>query len=332
MRIGSLTLANPMIFAPLAGISNLPLRLLVKAAGCGLVTSEMVSSNGLVHGSRRTRQLLESAAAEKPLAVQIFGADPEIMAEAARQVAEAGADVIDINFGCAVPKVIKTGAGVALMRTPETAESLLRAVRRAVPERPLTIKIRSGWEPSGTQALEIAQRAEAAGVDAITVHPRTARQGFRGTADWSLIARVKQAVAIPVIGNGDVADARDAGRMLADTGCDGVMVGRAAIGNPFIFRQMLACLAGRLEGPPAIAERFDVMEHYVRESVRFLGEHQACRMMRSRLGWFVKGLPGSSAFRQSIKEVADEARLLEMLAAFRLAVDRRLEGLPPTAA
>lgn len=329
MRIGSLTLANPLVFAPLAGISNLPLRLLVKAAGCGLVTSEMVSSNGLVHGSWRTRQLLESSAAEKPLAVQLFGADPGIMAEAARQVAEAGADVIDINFGCAVPKVVKTGAGVALMRAPEAADRLLRAVRRAVPDRPLTIKIRSGWEPSGSQALEIARRAEAEGVDAITVHPRTARQGFRGAPDWSLIARVKQAVGIPVIGNGDVAASRDAGRMLAATGCDAVMVGRAAIGNPFIFRQMLADLEGRAATPPTVAERFAVMENYVRETVRFLGELQACRVMRSRLGWFVKGMPGSSAFRQSIREVADEARLLEMLAAFRQAVESGPEGPPP---
>jgi len=329
MRIGPLTIDPPLVFAPLAGISNLPLRLLAKAEGCGLVTSEMVSCNGLAHESRRTRELMASDPAEKPLAVQIFGSDPALMAAAARQVAEAGADLVDINCGCAVRKVVKTGAGVALMRDPAAAGRLLAAVRRAVPGLPLTIKIRSGWEPSGAQALELARRAQDAGVDAITVHPRTAGQGFRGAADWSLIARIKAAVGLPVIGNGDVASAADAGRMLAATGCDGVMVGRAAIGNPFIFREIRAHLAGGRVAPPGVAERFGVMERYVRESVRQMGERQACLMMRSRLGWFVKGLPGAGAFRQALKTAAAEGQLLDMLAAFRQEVERRVEGPPP---
>jgi nifR3 family TIM-barrel protein len=195
MHIGSVTLTNNIVFAPLAGISNLPLRLLAKEAGCGLVCSEMVSANGLVYGSDKTAQLMHTAPEEYPLSVQLFGADPEITAEAARQAEAAGAAIVDINFGCAVKKIVKTGSGVALMRTPKRAEAVLKAVRRAITV-PLTIKIRSGWEASGRQALAIARMAEDCGVDALTVHPRSAGQGFRGHSDWSVIAAVKDILTI----------------------------------------------------------------------------------------------------------------------------------------
>jgi tRNA-dihydrouridine synthase B len=302
MQIGRLRLANNVAFAPLAGISNLPLRLLAKEAGCGLVCSEMVSANGLVYGSRKTAQLLHTVPEEYPLAVQLFGADPLITAEAACLAVDSGAAIIDINFGCAVKKIVKTGAGVALMRAPERAEALLKAVRKAIAV-PLTIKIRSGWEPSGRQAMEMARMAEACGIDALTIHPRSASQGFRGRADWTLISAVKRTVRIPVIGNGDILLPDDARRMIAETGCDGVMVGRAAIGNPFIFSAILACLEGQPTAAPALARHFAVMKRYLADSVAFLGERQACLMMRSRLGWFVKGLHGSSQFRKSITQV-----------------------------
>jgi nifR3 family TIM-barrel protein len=302
MRIGAIELANNIVFAPLAGISNLPLRLLAKEAGCGLVCSEMVSANGLVYGSRKTAQLMHTVPEEYPLSVQLFGADPAITAEAAQQAQAAGAAIVDINFGCAVRKIVKTGSGVALMRTPDRAETLLKAVRKAISV-PLTIKIRSGWDSSGRQALDIARRAEACGVDALTMHPRSAGQGFRGQADWSLIAAVKSALKIPVIGNGDIVVAQDALRMLSQTGCDGVMVGRAAIGNPFIFSAIRALLAGGKGAKPTLAQHFNVMKRYLKDSVAYLGERQACLMMRSRLGWFVKGLHGSSQFRQSITQI-----------------------------
>lgn len=306
MQIGPLRLDNNIVFAPLAGISNLPLRLLAKEAGCGLVCSEMVSANGLVYGSHKTAQLLRTVPEEYPLSVQLFGADPAMTAEAARMAVAAGAALIDINFGCAVKKVVKTGAGVALMRTPDRAEALLKAVRKAIAA-PLTIKIRSGWDASGRQALEVARMAEDCGVDALTVHPRSASQGFRGRSDWALIGAVKRTLKIPVIGNGDVAVADDALRMLSQTGCDGVMVGRAAIGNPFIFSAILARLSGRELHPTSLERHFGVMKRYLRDSVTYLGERQACLMMRSRLGWFVKGLHGNSQFRKTIAQVSTMA-------------------------
>jgi nifR3 family TIM-barrel protein len=316
MQIGSITLDNPLILAPLAGISNLPFRLLAKKEGCGLVCSEMISSNGLVRNSKKTLKMLDSTPDEKPLAVQIFGADPAIMADAAAVVAASGADIVDINFGCAVKKVIKTGAGAALMRSPKSAETLLRAVRKAV-RIPLTIKIRSGWEKSGAQAAQIAEIAESCGVNAITVHPRTATQGFRGQADWAIISDVKKAVAIPVIGNGDIMMPQDALRMHTMTGCDGMMIGRAAIGNPWIFSQSLAYLRGANISPVQLDRRFEVMRHYVEASVKYIGEKQACRIMRSRLGWFVKGLRSSSRFRESIKHLSSEQEALELIAGYR---------------
>lgn len=328
MQIGSLPLDNPTVLAPLAGITNLPFRLLARRAGCALVCSEMVSAAGLVHGSAKTAQLLASVAAEKPVSMQLFGSDPDITAEAAARVEAAGADVLDINFGCAVKKIVKSGAGVALMREPQKAAALLGAVRKAV-RIPLTIKIRTGWDPSGAQALQLAGIAESCGVDAIAVHPRTAGQAFRGCPDWSVIAAVKAAVAIPVIGNGDVTSAAEALAMRQTTGCDAVMIGRAAIGAPWLFSQVRAALQGQAPPPVDLTVRFAALREYLRASVRFFGERHACCMMRSRLGWFSRGLPHSSAFRESIKQLANEAQALEKLAAYEALLRRRAAERPP---
>ena len=314
MKIGSVKLDNITIMAPLAGITNLPFRLLVKEAGAALVCSEMVSANGLVHKSRKTEQLLDSLSVEKPLSVQIFGSDPAIMAEAALMVEFGGADIIDINFGCSVKKILKTGSGAALMKDPEKAKAVITAVRREV-KIPLTIKIRSGWNKSGKDALKIAEIAQESGVDAITVHPRTATQGFGGYADWQVIADIKKNVLIPVIGNGDILYPDDALRMLKETGCDAVMIGRAAIGHPLIFKQILALLKGDL-CEINLALRFAVMIKYLKNSVEHFGEKHACRMMRSRLGWFVKGLPGSSRFRKSINRISSEGEALSLIKSY----------------
>ncbi len=315
MNIGNVTLSSPTVLAPLAGVTTPPLRLIAKDNGCGLVCSEMISANGLIYHSGKTRDMLRSAPEEKPLSVQIFGADPFIMAEAAAMVEASGADILDINFGCAVKKVVKTGAGAALMRDDFRAEAVIRAVRDAV-RIPLTIKIRTGWEPSGKQAVGIAKMAEDAGVNAIAVHPRTARQLFQGKADWAVIAGVKRAVSIPVIGNGDITSPQDAVAMFNQTGCDAVMVGRHAMGNPWIFSQIDALLHGREIPVVHIARRRETMIRYVKASVCYLGEKPACLAMRSRLGWFVKGLDGGSRFRESIKHISTEADAISLVENF----------------
>lgn len=306
--------------APLAGITDLPFRLIAKEGGCGLVCSEMISSNGLIYNSGKTRKMIESSPEEKPLSVQIFGSDPFIMAEAAAMVEASGADILDINFGCSVKKVLKTGSGSALMKDIFKAEAIIRAVRNAI-RIPLTIKIRSGWDKSGRQALEIARMAEDYGADAITVHPRTAQQGFLGKADWSVIAAVKQSVSIPVIGNGDITSPESALLMFAETGCDAVMVGRYAMGNPWIFSQITAMLSGRQIPLVDIARRRDIMIRYLKTSVRLHGEKLACHMMRGRLGWFVKGLPESSRFRESIKSISSENEALELIESYMVILE-----------
>jgi nifR3 family TIM-barrel protein len=324
MKIGSVTLENQTILAPLAGITNLPFRLLAKEAGCALVCSEMISAHGLVNKSNKTERLMDSLPAEKPLSVQIFGSDPRIMAAAAGLVESSGADIVDINFGCSVRKIVKNGSGVALMKAPKTAETLIKSVRDAV-RIPLTIKIRTGYNPTGDQAFKISEIAEACGVDAIAIHPRTANQGFSGRADWSIITALKKQVGIPVIGNGDIFNAQDAINMLEQTRCEAVMIGRMAIGNPFIFSQVLARIQGE-EAPEMDLDRhFEMMTRYLQESVKYFGEEIACRMMRSRLGWFVKGLRNSSHFRKSINHISTESDALQKIQAFRdsLQVDLR---------
>ena len=235
-----------------------------------------------------------------------------------------GADILDINFGCSVRKVVKTGAGAALMRTPDVARAMLKAVRKAI-RIPLTIKIRSGWDASGKQAVNISSIAEYCGVDAVTIHPRTAGQLFGGRADWAIIATVKEKVSIPVIGNGDIMSAGDACRMLDETGCDGVMIGRKAIGNPDIFSRVVARIKGEDAAEEDIARRFDLMIRYLKMSVKYIGEKQACRMMRSRLGWFTKGMHKSSQFREAIKHLASEKEGVELIDDYRNSLLREPE-------
>jgi tRNA-dihydrouridine synthase B len=320
MKIDTLQIAPPTVFAPLAGITNLPLRLLAKEAGCGLVCSEMVSANGLVYESAKTIQLLKSTEEEKPLSVQLFGSDGAMMADAAQRVEAAGADIVDINFGCSVRKILKSGSGSALMREPQKAEALLKAVRSAI-SIPLTIKMRSGWDADGAQALALGRIAQGCGVDAVAIHPRTAKQGFGGCADWDLIARIKQELSIPVIGNGDIVVPADAVRMMERTHCDAVMVGRAAIGNPFIFSQIHQLLSGTVPQKISAGQRIALMHRYLDASVTYLGEKRACLMLRSRLGWFAKGLPGASRFRHSIRRLESHQHARGLIAAFASAVE-----------
>lgn len=303
--IGNIELPNSTILAPLAGITNLPFRLLAKQFGCGLVCSEMVSAKGLLHASEKTKRLLDSNPEEKPLSLQLFGADPKALFHAAQTAAVAGADIIDINFGCSVKKVLKTGSGSALMKSPDQAAAVMRAVRKAV-NIPVTIKIRSGWDASGRQALEMATLAEEIGLDAVSVHPRTATQGFRGRADWRIIAAVRRHTTLPVIGNGDIVEPEDAVKMFEQTGCHGVMIGRAAIARPWIFQLITRLLAEgsyHLHPEQEMRWRLDTMTQYVGAMTDYCGPDLACRLLRGRLGWLAKGMPGASRFRATVSRL-----------------------------
>ena len=246
------------------------------------------------------------------------------MAQAAGMVEETGADVLDINFGCSVRKVVKTGSGLALMRTPDVAEAVLKAVRKAISS-PLTIKIRTGWIGDGSQAFEIAKMAEDQGVDAIAVHPRTASQGFRGQSEWPLIQKIREIVSIPVIGNGDIVTAVDAIKMFEETRCHGVMIGRAAIGNPWLFGQIEALLNGSVALPVTLEMIQAGMRHYLKTAIDYYGETHACRIMRSRLGWFVKGLPHNSSFRESITQITTENEALNHVDGYMQLLAKRME-------
>jgi tRNA-dihydrouridine synthase B len=316
MKIKNLEIKGKTFLAPLAGITNLPFRRLVKECGCSVVCSEMISAKGIFYNSEKTLDMLTSATAEQPLSVQIFGSDPDSMARGATFIQDLGiADIIDINFGCSVKKVVKQGSGVALMKEPELTGKILRAVRKAI-DLPFTIKIRSGWDYSGQQAFQIARIAQDEGVDAIAMHPRTAGQGFKGTADWSLIKALKQQLSIPVIGNGDINCVEDAGNMITQTGCDAVMVGRAAMKNPFILSRIDDFLETGKYDPPSTHEIFRAMERLINMYVDYFGEKHAARMLRGRLSWFVKGMPGCSTFRNNLSSLTSRENALNLIKEF----------------
>ena len=312
MHIGTLPLGNNIFLAPMAGVTDLPFRLLARAFGAGLCFTEMVSANGLVRRTRRSYEYLESSPDDSPLGVQLFGSDPGILGEAAAIVTETGADLIDINAGCPVKKVLKTGAGGALMRDPARFAAVVRSVRAAT-HLPLTVKIRSGWGPGEINAVAIAEMAAECGADALTLHPRTVRQGFGGTADWHLIGLVKERAGIPVIGSGDIRRAEDARAMLEVAGCDGVMVGRGALGYPWIFSETAALLTdGTILPPPAPAEREEVILRHLEMQIRRYGEAAGVRGFRKHLLWYTKGLRGGSGFRKAAVCAEGPDELLEM--------------------
>jgi tRNA-dihydrouridine synthase B len=298
---------NKAIMAPLAGISNLPFRLIVRSFGCALAYTEMISANGLIRKTEKTFEYLKSCAGDQPLGMQIFGADPELMAEAARIVADHGADLVDINMGCPVKKVIRAGAGAILMQDPARIACIVAAVKKAV-SIPVTIKIRSGWKRNSLNAVEIARLAEDSGADAITVHGRTADQGYSGEADWQVIAAVKNAVRIPVIGNGDIRQPQDAVKMLEQTSCNAVMVGRGALGNPWLFAGINQLLSGQKENYlPELNQRYEIIKKHWSMESEICGERAATGNFRKHLLWYTKGLEGSHKFRQIVGSLPDQA-------------------------
>ncbi len=301
--IGPLNLPGNILLAPMAGITDLPVRLLARRYGATLCFTEMVSVNGLVREGRRSFDLLRSSPEDRPLGIQIFGEEPEVMGEAAALVAPYG-DLIDINMGCPVRKVVGSGAGSALLREPLKVAAIIRAVRRRV-SLPLTVKIRSGWQAGEENYCEIADIAQAEGCDAVTLHPRTRAQMFSGSSAWEQIARLKSRLSIPVIGSGDLFTPQDVAAMLKETGCDGVMLARGAMGNPWLFRDTLRLLSGESLMAPTRLERLEVSQFHFRQFVGTSGEAVAVREMRKHVSWYAKGLSGAAAFRARINQIED---------------------------
>ncbi|MFH0799110.1 MAG: tRNA dihydrouridine synthase DusB [Pseudomonadota bacterium] len=311
LKIGSLKLGNNLIAAPMAGLSSLPYRLLAIEQGCALAISEMVSAEGVIRTQARTRRYFINDARARPFGLQIFGANPSSIADALKALEDEEIDLIDINMGCPVKKVCSGGAGAALMRTPKRAAEVIRAARFST-SRPLTVKIRSGWDAGSINCEEIAHAAEAEGADAVIVHPRTRQQFFKGRSDWKIIARVKAALKIPVIGNGDIKCRDDALRMMEETGCDGVMIGRATLGNPWIFRQML----DGDSSPPSRHDRGRTAIRHLDELSALIGERMALLSMRSTLPWYGKGISGVKKFLQRSHRARDIAELKSTIEEF----------------
>ncbi len=296
LRIGSLSLSNPLILAPLSGISNLPFRLLAKEQGCGLVCTEMISAEGLVRNRKATEGLMKSCPEERPLGVQIFGSNPKSMAAAARIVEECGAELVDMNMGCPVRKVVSGGSGAALLKDLRKAGEIMEAVRKAV-SIPVTVKIRTGWDEKTLNYLEVGRIAQESGVDALTLHGRTRRQGYACKADWQAIAQAKRDLRIPVIGNGDLTSPEAISQFFALTDANGAMIGRGALGNPWIFRQALQFFQGEVPEPPSLEEKEKTILRHLRMIVDSRGEKNGVREFRKHLLWYTRGLRGSSEFR-----------------------------------
>lgn len=311
--IGNITIKHPLALAPMAGVTDLPYRLLCKEQGAGMMCTEMVSAKGLYYGNRKSEPLMATDPKEIPVAIQIFGSDPEIMGQMAAKVNDGRFQMIDINMGCPVPKIVNNGDGSALMKNPELAGKVIKAVVDAV-DIPVTVKIRKGFNDELINAPEMAQVAQENGAAAIAVHGRTREQYYSGEADWDIIRQVKEAVHIPVIGNGDVTSAEKAAEMRKITGCDGVMIGRGVQGNPWIFRELAEYdRTGTIPPRPTQEEIRNMMLRHARMQLEFKGEYLGIREMRKHVAWYVKGMKGAAKFRAQINQVESYEELEELL-------------------
>ena len=304
-QIGDVTIPCRTIFAPMAGVSDLPFRLLCHEMGAGLVCMEMISAKAITYRSRRTHELWETSPEEKPVSLQIFGHEPEVMAEACRILEPQDFDILDINMGCPVPKIVNNKEGSALMKDPALIEKVVRACRENT-SRPVTVKIRKGFDENHVNAVEIARIAEANGAAAIAVHGRTREQYYSGKADWDIIRQVKEAVSIPVIGNGDVTDPASAKAMFEQTGCDGIMIARGARGNPWIFRRIGTWMkTGEDPGKPGVQTVREMILRHARMLVEYKGEYTGIREMRKHVAWYTAGYPHSARLRAAVNELTD---------------------------
>jgi tRNA-dihydrouridine synthase B len=315
MKIGGLELKNNVILAPMSGITDICFRKIVKSMGVGLVYSEMVSVEGLIRGGKKTLELISVSHEERPIAIQIFGSNPESFSEAVK-ILNSIANVIDINCGCSVRKVIKTNSGAALLRDIKMLEKVILSVVKYA-KIPVSVKIRSGWDNSSINAVEVAKLAEKSGVSAIAIHPRTAVQGFSGKADWEIIKRVKESVHIPVIGNGDIKNEFDAERMLKETSCDGIMIGRGCLGNPWIFRRIIHYLTkGEILGEVNFKEKIELIKKHAEEVILFKGEERGLREFRKHLNWYFKGMRNSKMLKERVNTLSKFDEFLEIIKIF----------------
>lgn len=303
LRVASIELDNPVILAPMAGVTDPPFRKIVSRYGPGLICGEMVSAMALHYNSKRTWELIGVEQDVKPVSIQIFGSDPQVMAEAAKAIERAGADLIDINMGCPVPKVVKNGEGAALLNNLTLARRIIESVVAATGI-PVTVKCRLGWDQEHIVARQLAEIAEASGAAMVTVHARTREQYYHGQADWEQIALVKKSVSIPVIGNGDVDSPQAAEALLNQTQCDGVMIGQAAMGRPWLFGQVAAYLEKGIMVPePSLEERFEIIKEHLGLQVAYSGEERGIKEMRKHLAWYFKGFPGASRIRDQVNHL-----------------------------
>ena len=315
MKIGHLSIKTPIFLAPMAGVTDFPFRCLCKEFGASVVYSEFVSAHGIIRENIKTLNMIKFSDFERPIGIQIFGDSPDVMSNAARLVVDNfNPDIIDINYGCPVPKVTKRGAGSAALKDLCLMDDITSAVVESVPEVPVTVKMRAGWDSQSIVVPEVGERLENIGIKAITLHPRTTKQSYKGDADWSLIKLLKESTNIPVIGNGDIKTPEDVIRMFEKTSCDGVMVGRSSLGNPWFFKQAVALFEGKkIEGEPTLEDKVNCCRQHFIKMIEWHGERIAVNLMKKHFGWYIRGFQDSSTIRKALVSAQDKYTIFSIL-------------------